>query len=114
MVATGLDLVTYEFENVPVSTAHFLEQRSKQPWTASPRRRFYLRKTPPAGLAWRLNEKSLGGKDKDSKTINVGGLRNDSGSMILIAGDATRGGGLARLPVNSSTAPRTGTLLAMC
>src|SRR5262245_20364852 len=25
--ATGLDLVTYEFENVPVSTAHFLEQR---------------------------------------------------------------------------------------
>src|SRR5437660_6176130 len=25
--AAGLDLVTYEFENVPVSTAHFLEQR---------------------------------------------------------------------------------------
>jgi hypothetical protein len=59
-----------------------------------------------------LNEKPLGGKDRDSKTFNVGGLRNDSGNMILITGDATRGGGLARLPVNSSTAPRTGTLLA--
>src|SRR5262245_54682737 len=25
--AAGLDLATYEFENVPVATAHFLEQR---------------------------------------------------------------------------------------
>src|SRR5262249_60636058 len=25
--AAGLDLITYEFENVPVATAHFLEQR---------------------------------------------------------------------------------------
>src|SRR5215475_9383550 len=50
-----------------------------------------LQTAPAPGHARRLNEKPLGGEVKDSNTSRAGGLRNDSGNRILVAGDATRG-----------------------